>query len=292
MLAWRVFFLSVHDVRRTKRNGGGADPTRTNPRNQCKTGFQKFAGKIKKSEICRCWLPFFLQLRQMRSRLFFSERAHARRPREVGEKTRAVFLCTGGRVEAAFLLSAAEFPCWKSPAGHAAPFHRCRRSLLFHGSGRATAGPPLVSEPGQQKHQVRPGRRFQVIHNFFPPILDKRSFFLLSPPFHHLSGGILFEHGGCDEPGDEPPTPGVFPNAGRNHRRTGDTGSEAGTRNGEIRPQGAAEETESGGVDYRPADGPLRLRGKDTLTITGLRNPIESIDQAAPPLSNWLRGSS
>lgn len=72
------FFLSVHDVRRTKRNGGGADPTRTNPRNQCKTGFQKFAGKIKKSEICRSWLPFFLQLRQMRSRLFFrSARTHA-----------------------------------------------------------------------------------------------------------------------------------------------------------------------------------------------------------------------
>lgn len=130
--------------------------------------------------------------------------------------------------------------------------------------------------------------------SFFPPILDKRSFVLLSlpPPFHHLSGGILSEHGGCDEPGDEPPTPGVFPNAGRNHRRTGDTGSEAGTRNREIRPQGAAEETESGGVDYRPANGPLRLRGKDTLIITGLRNPIESIDQAAPPLSNWLRGSS
>lgn len=102
----------------------------------------------------------------------------------------------------------------------------------------------------------------------------------------------MFEHGGCDEPGDEPPTPGVFPNADRNHRRTGDTGSEAGTRNREIRPQGAAEETESGGVDYRPANGPLRLRGKDTLTITGFRNPIESIDQAAPPLSNWLRGSS
>lgn len=50
--------------------------------------------------------PFF-QLRQMRSSIFFfflSERAHARSPREVGEKTRAVFLCTGGRVEAAFLL--------------------------------------------------------------------------------------------------------------------------------------------------------------------------------------------
>lgn len=69
----------------------------------------------------------------------------------------------------------------------------------------------------------------------------------------------MFEHGRRDEPGDEPPTPGVFPNAGRHHRGTGDTGSEAGTSNRQIRPQGAEEETEPGGVDYRPANGPLRL---------------------------------
>lgn len=67
----------------------------------------------------------------------------------------------------------------------------------------------------------------------------------------------MFEHGRRDEPGDESPAPGVLPNTGRHHRGTGDTGSEAGTRNRQIRPQGAEEETEPGGVDHRPANGPL-----------------------------------
>lgn len=81
VLAWSLFlfFLSVLDVRRTKGNGGGADPTRRNPSSQCKPGFQKFAGNIKKSEICRCWLPFFFSCVRCARAFFFprSARTHA-----------------------------------------------------------------------------------------------------------------------------------------------------------------------------------------------------------------------
>lgn len=101
---------------------------------------KKFAGNIKKRDLLFLASPFSVASDALEP---FSERAHVRSPREVGEKTRAVFLCTGGRVEAAFLLLPAEIPCWEQPwAGHAAPFHRCRRFLLFCGSGRATTGHP------------------------------------------------------------------------------------------------------------------------------------------------------
>lgn len=79
------------------------------------------------------------------------------------------------------------------------------------------------------------------------------------------------DNGSCNKPGDEPSTPGIFPDTGRYHGGAGDTSSEAGTRYRQIWPQRAEEETEPGGVDYRSANGPLRLWGKDPQTITGLQ---------------------
>lgn len=299
VLAWSLFgfFFFIGARREKDKRKRGVGPTRPGETQAAnvKQVSKSLPAISRKARFVVAGFPFFFSCVRCARAFFFSpERAHARSPREVVEKTRAVFLCTGGRVEAAFQLKAAEFPCGKSPA----PVPQLRSTVAvgpfcFPGHSRSTAGTPPPSPRERTRTTKAPGSTGSPLpshSSFFPPILDKRSFVLLSPPappFHHLSGGILFEHGGCDEPGDEPPTPGVFPNAGRNHRRTGDTGSEAGTRNREIRPQGAAEETEPGGVDYRPANGPLRLRGKDTLTITGLRNPIESIDQR-----NWLRGSS
>lgn len=109
-------------------------------------------------------------------------------------------------------------------------------------------------------------------------------------------GGFLIptpsEHGCCDEPGDEPSTPGVFPDADRHHGGAGDSCAEAGTRHRQIRPQGAEEETEPGGMDYWPANGPLRLRGMERERERGSQQwgasmPIDPIDRT-PQLSNWV----
>lgn len=92
-----------------------------------------------------------------------------------------------------------------------------------------------------------------------------RRFHTSTPP--EKKGGIFSsqpsDHGCCNKPRDESPTAGIFPNAVRHHGGTRDARSEAGTRYRQIRPQRAEKETEPGGVDYRPANGPLRLWGKD-----------------------------
>lgn len=228
----------------------------------------------------------FFQLRYVGCARVQSESAHAVLVRTEREKRRVNSLCRllNEELRPALLLLPSLFVFTYKQSLHAVnssisrlhfTFRRTRRTLLFCGSGRTTARAPL-SEFGQQKHQVQrcssgdfkshvyqPGflsvARLQTASPFFPP----------SPLLHfYTSAGDFFpkpsDHGCCNKPGDEPSTPGVFPDAGRHHRGTGDTRSEARTRNRQIRPQGAEEETEPGGVDYRPANGPLRLWGKDT----------------------------
>lgn len=286
MLARVLYVVKVKIKRGSSRRGENTD-------NQCKTDFQKVCREYKKARFVVSGFPFFSCVRCARA--FFGARA----------RTYAVLVRTERRLVRFFFVLEEElrppfcFYQQRFRAGNNPEPVTLLRSTVAVGSFCFAEAAGL--QPVTHRERTRTTKAAgstgspHLSHSssgifFLFLILDKRSFVPLFPPFHHLSGGILFEYGRCDEPGDEPPTPGVFPNAGRNHRRTGDTGSEAGTRNREIRPQGAAEETESGGVDYRPADGPLRLRGKDTLTITGLGNPIEHIDQAAL-LSNWRRGS-
>lgn len=101
----------------------------------------------RKARFVVAGFPFFSVASDALEPFFFPERAHARSPREVGEKTRAVFLCTGGRVEAAFQLKAAEFPCGKSPA----PVPQLRSTVAvgpfcFPGHSRSTAAPPPPRE--------------------------------------------------------------------------------------------------------------------------------------------------
>lgn len=182
------------DVRRTKGNGGGVHPTRRNPSNRCKTGFQKFAGNIKKSEICRCWLPFYFSCVRCARAFFSPERARAR--------THAVLVRSERRLVRFFFVLEEELRppfCFKQQsfrAGRALRRSRCivppLPSVPFVSRKRpGHSRSPLVSEPGQQEHQVRPGRRFQVIHHF-PHILDKRSFVLLSPPISpHQRGDFV-----------------------------------------------------------------------------------------------------
>lgn len=169
-LEFICFFIGARREKDKRKRGVGLTrPGETQAAN-VKQVYKSLPAISRKARFVVAGFPFFFScVRRARAFFFRSARTHAVLVRSERRLVRFFFVL---EEELRPPFSSKQ---QSSRAGRALP--RSRSSVPPSPSVpfvlRATAGPQpvpplLVSEPGQQKHQVRPGRRFQVIHHFFP----------------------------------------------------------------------------------------------------------------------------